>query len=558
MSERRLWIKVGALFAVLYVALLGVRPMITPDEPRYGAMAADMLASGEWLKLRMAGFTYYEKPPLGTWLIALSEAAFGHGAFAVRLPGALGSLASALAAGMVARRLLRRPEAAPLAALVQLTTVFPMVIGTFAVLDPIFTAFTSLTLAWFLVGAQSAGRPRTAWLLASGAAAGLAFLTKGLLGLAIPAVAAGAWLAWERRWRDLLALPWLPMLGAAVVAGPLALLLHRSEPRFWNYFVVVEHLRRFARPDENQHAEPWWLLSAVLAGGSLFWLVVWPRAAGALRGDAALRSVRRFCVAWVAGPLVLMSLSAGKLPTYVLPLFPPLSALVACGLLRWREGVASTRDAGTTVVVALTGTLAAAAFVLALVGGGPFGLATPWSSGEALRWCVLGLALLSWAMLELRSHRAPGSAAWLARCAWIPVPTLLCVHILLPDAALSAPKAPWPLLARHDGPLRAAPTLVLTNSVAHAVNWSTGRTDMVIAGSPSEFDNELGIPEEQDRLVRYDRLDAALSAWLERGPVTMIVDAGAAAQVAEAHPTWVRLRETVGDLGVLVLERPAP
>ncbi|MFM7808206.1 MAG: phospholipid carrier-dependent glycosyltransferase, partial [Planctomycetota bacterium] len=264
MSERRLWIQVGALFAVLYIALLGVRPMVTPDEPRYGAMAADMLASGEWLKLRMAGFTYYEKPPLGVWLIAASEAAFGHHAFAVRLPGALASLVSALAAGMVARRLSDRAEAAPLAALVQLTTIFPMVLGTFAVLDPIFTAFTSLTLAWFLLGAQASGRRRTGWLLASGVAAGLAFLAKGLLGFAIPAVAAGAWLAWERRWRELFTLPWLPMLGAAMVAGPLAWLLHRSEPGFWNYFVVVEHLRRFAEPDGNQHAEPWWLLPLVL------------------------------------------------------------------------------------------------------------------------------------------------------------------------------------------------------------------------------------------------------------------------------------------------------
>ena len=162
MTARRLWIQVALLFAVLYVALLGVRPLITPDEPRYGAMAADMLASGQWLKLRMAGFTYYEKPPMGVWLIAASEAVFGHNAFAVRLPGALASLVSALCAGMVARRVSGRAEAAPLAALVQLTTVFPMVIGTFAVLDPIFTAFTSLTLAWFLVGAQSSGRTRTA------------------------------------------------------------------------------------------------------------------------------------------------------------------------------------------------------------------------------------------------------------------------------------------------------------------------------------------------------------------------------------------------------------
>ncbi len=557
MTARRLWIQVALLFAVLYLALLGVRPLITPDEPRYAAMGADMLAGGDWFKLRMAGFTYYEKPPLGVWLIAASEAVFGHTAFAVRLPGALASLVSALAAGMVARRVTGREQAAPLAALVQLTTVFPMVIGTFAVLDPVFTAFTSLTLAWFLAGAQSKGRARVGWLLASGAAAGMAFLTKGLLAFAIPALAAGGWLAWERRWRELFTLPWLPMAGAAVAAGPLAWLIHRSEPGFWNSFVMVEHFRRFAKPDANQHAEPWWLLGLVLVGGSLFWMVVWPRALGALKGRAEAQSGLRFCVAWVVLPLALLSMSAGKLPTYVLPLFPPISALVAAGLLRWRESVERSRDAGTTVVIALTGLLAAAAFVLALTGGRLFGLPTLWSTGEGMRWTVIGLAFLAWALLEARSHRAGEAAQWLARAAWVPVPALLCVHVLLPDAVLSAPKNPWALLARHDQALRSADTLVLVNSVAHAVNWTTGRTDMVILGDASEFDNELDLPQDRSRLVPYGQLDAAAARWITHGSVTLLIDAGTAERLAKAHPALVRRRETDRDLGLLVLA-PAP
>ncbi|NBV65238.1 MAG: 4-amino-4-deoxy-L-arabinose transferase, partial [Planctomycetes bacterium] len=54
------------IFALTSVVGLGARPLAVPDEARYGAMGADMLTSGDWLKLRMAGFTYYEKPPLGT------------------------------------------------------------------------------------------------------------------------------------------------------------------------------------------------------------------------------------------------------------------------------------------------------------------------------------------------------------------------------------------------------------------------------------------------------------------------------------------------------------
>ncbi|MFZ4723093.1 MAG: phospholipid carrier-dependent glycosyltransferase [Phycisphaerales bacterium] len=553
MSPGRLWIQVGLIFAVLYLALLWARPMITPDEARYGAMGADMLASGEWLKLRMCGFVYYEKPPLGTWLIAASIGAFGHNAFAVRLPCVLASLVSAVAAGMVARRISGRREAAPLAAMVQLSSIFPMVIGTVAVLDPIFTAFTSLTLAWFLEGATARAAARWRWLLAAGAAAGLAFMTKGLLAFAIPALAAGGWVLWDRRWRELPALALLPMVGAALVAGPLAWLLHRSEPDFWRYFVEVEHFRRFASPDDNQHGEPWWLLSLVLVGGGLFWSVVWTRAWGALRGDAGMRSGVRFCVAWVALPLALLSLSKGKLPTYVLPLFPPVSAMVALGLLRWREQRAMSRDAGTAVALTIVRLLAITCLTLAVVGGDRFGIPRLWIGAEWARWLLLATVFLAWSLLESRAHRAHDASAWLARMAWVPVPGLLCVHLLFPTALLSATKTPWGLLERHASHIRDASRVIVSNSMGHPVNWASGRTDLVIVGDPSEFDNELGIKAERTRFITHAELQVQVQSWLASGPVVITTGTGTIDALAKALPDRVLARETDRDVAILVL-----
>lgn len=553
MNSRSLWPQVGAVFAALYVALLWARPMITPDEARYGAMGADMLASGEWLKLRLCGFVYYEKPPLGTWLIAASIGLFGHNPFAVRLPCALASAASALAAGWIARRISGRREAAPLAALVQLTTVFPMVIGTVAVLDPIFTAFTSLTLACFLQGAAGQTHARRRWLLAAGAAAGLAFMTKGLLAFAIPALAAGGWIAWEGRWRQLPALTALPIVGAAIVAGPLAWLVHRSEPSFWRYFIEVEHFRRFAAPDDNQHSEPWWLMSLVLVAGGLFWTVLWPRTWGALRGATDMRSGIRFCLAWIALPLALLSLSSGKLPTYVLPLLPPASALVAVGLLRWREGRASSRDAGTTVALVIVRVLALACVALAVLGGARFGLPRLWSGAEWSRWLLLAVMFLTWSLLEARAHHASTAPSWLARMAWVPVPALMCVHLLFPTALISATKAPWDALQRHDAALREATRVIVTNTTGHPINWTTGRTDLILVGDPNEFDNELGIETEKARFVSYEALQPSVRAWLASGSVVIAAGPGTVDAIAKAMPEHVRTREIDRELAILVL-----
>ena len=65
MPNGRRWFTAVLLFIAVSVAGLGIRPLIVPDEPRYGIIPAEMVESGNWLALRMNGFVYYEKPPLG-------------------------------------------------------------------------------------------------------------------------------------------------------------------------------------------------------------------------------------------------------------------------------------------------------------------------------------------------------------------------------------------------------------------------------------------------------------------------------------------------------------
>ena len=82
-------------YVLIYLLPLGVRPMATPDESRYGEVPREMLQSGDWAVPHLIGLRYFEKPPLGYWLNAISIKIFGENNFAVRLP-------SALAAGLSA------------------------------------------------------------------------------------------------------------------------------------------------------------------------------------------------------------------------------------------------------------------------------------------------------------------------------------------------------------------------------------------------------------------------------------------------------------------------
>ena len=61
---------------------------VTIMEARNFITAREMLTDGNWLLTTMNGEPRYQKPPLPTWLAAISASAFGvKSLYAMRLPG---------------------------------------------------------------------------------------------------------------------------------------------------------------------------------------------------------------------------------------------------------------------------------------------------------------------------------------------------------------------------------------------------------------------------------------------------------------------------------------
>ena len=56
---RRGAIALLALFALVYLLPLGVRPLSSPDEVRYGEIAREMIASGDWVSPHFNGVRYF-------------------------------------------------------------------------------------------------------------------------------------------------------------------------------------------------------------------------------------------------------------------------------------------------------------------------------------------------------------------------------------------------------------------------------------------------------------------------------------------------------------------
>lgn len=549
------------LFVLTSVAGLAQRPLAVPDEARYGAIASEMLHGGDWIRLKLGGFHWLEKPPMALWMIAVSEWLLGENAFAIRLPSAMCSLLAAACVGWAAARVTRRPGAGPVAFAVQATMIGPVIFGTVAITDPHFTGFLTLCMTAFLGACTSQGRHRAGWLVLTGLAAGLAFLCKGFLAFALPGAAATIFLIWQRRFRDLLTMPWIPLVCASAVVLPWAAAIHRREPQFWDFFVNVVHLRRAMKPDGIQHPEPWWLYVALLPALGLFWALLWPKALPHLGRERAWRSGVQFALAWLLGPLLVLSASGGKLPTYMLPMFPPLALLVALGLLQAHDAGALAPgrvERGANWMLRAASTLAMA---LALFGQSWLGVPPLWFDHHPARWIAISVGLAVWARLDTWSWSATSSTTWMLRTAAAPALTLALVPWLLPDAFLSVSRHPWPLLQSHRGDLQSSTTVISASPFAHAIIWMTDRRDLLITGWWGEFDNELDIDGDRARLVPSDRLGTTIQTQLAAGPhasVTLVMGPGDADTLLnEARnlpaPT---LREDRGDVAVLVWRAP--
>src|SRR5271154_2476862 len=97
MPWRRDVVLLGLLFGVLLLWRLGSAPLLNPDEGRYAEVPREMVASGDWVTPRLDGVPYFEKPPLGYWVIAACEDFLGSSEWSVRVCPAVFALGGILA-----------------------------------------------------------------------------------------------------------------------------------------------------------------------------------------------------------------------------------------------------------------------------------------------------------------------------------------------------------------------------------------------------------------------------------------------------------------------------
>ncbi|KWF36966.1 glycosyltransferase family 39 protein [Burkholderia pseudomultivorans] len=323
-------------FAVIWFAPLGLRHLIPSDEGRYAEMAREMFVTGDWITPRYNGYKYFEKPPLQTWLNALTFAWFGVGEWQARLYTALASFAGVLLVGFTGARLFN-PLSGFLAAIVLACSPYWNLMGHFNALDMGLAFWMALSLCALLLAQRPGLRPAAmrGWMWTCWAAMAFAVLSKGLVGLILPGAVlvlytliARDWALWKR----------LYLVSGLVIffaiATPWFVLVQQRNPEFFNFFFIVQQFRRYLTPEQNRPG-PFYYFVPVLLVGFLPWLsVAWQSIRHALRMPRQPNGFSPMLVLliWSAFIFLFFSASHSKLISYVLPVAPALALMIGAYL----------------------------------------------------------------------------------------------------------------------------------------------------------------------------------------------------------------------------------
>ena len=341
-------------FAAVLLYVLGARTLVPPDEGRYAEMAREMFASGDWITTRLNGIKYFEKPPLQTWMNALSFTLFGLGDWQARLWTGLCGLLGVVLTGVAGTRVFGA-RIGFYAALVLGSSFYWVACSQIDSLDMGLSGMMTVALCALLIAQRddAGASERRNWMLVCWAGMALSVLSKGLIGLVLPGGVLVFYTIFSRDWAIWKRLHIVKgLILFFLIATPWFVLVGLKNPEQPHFFFVHEHFDRFLKKEHHREAA-WYIFFVLLAAGSVPWVGVLVQSlVGAARrnGETTRFRPRLMLLVWVAFITLFFTKSNSKLPGYILPVFPAVALLVAVYL------DAGTRR-GRMVTAALTALL---------------------------------------------------------------------------------------------------------------------------------------------------------------------------------------------------------
>ena len=323
-----------AVFGLLIIRgfLNAVIPLMDKTEARYAEIARIMTETNNWITPQIDyGIPFWAKPPLSTWLSAMSFDAFGVNEFTARLPYFLLAITLVFLVGKYAKRehlsfflpgfiLLTLPEFFIHAGVVSTDTALA------------FTVVLVMLSFWETLQDNS----RFYWKYLIFVGFGLGLLAKGPIIFILTLPPLVFWCIYFKNYISISKrIPWV--LGGIItmaIALPWYILAEQKTPGFIDYFIVGEHFKRFF--DSNWTGDKYgfpksqplgmiWIFLLLLA---LPWIQVlllklWQNRINLLKNKWVV-----FLLLWLLWTPVFFTVSKSLIHPYIMPIMVPLALLI--------------------------------------------------------------------------------------------------------------------------------------------------------------------------------------------------------------------------------------
>jgi len=338
----RPWVDIlilAVLFAIPFFNSLGKFPLLDPDEGRYAEVPREMRESGDLITPHLDYVKFLLKPPLFYWMNVLSYSIFGENEFAARFPATLCGLLLILLTYHLGSVLLGR-RAGLLAALILGASCGYFVCSRLCIIDIPLSLFMVAALGFFLAGSREEQRYRGAYFYLLYVCMALSVLAKGLIGVILPGMIIFFFMLVARRWkllREMRVLTGIPIF--LLICVPWFVLVSQRNPEFLQFFFIREHVSRFLTTIHGR-SEPFGFFFPMFFLMMFPWSCFLPAIAAKLwrMRKSAIGDALLFLSLWAAVIFIFFSFSESTLPTYIIPIFPPVALLTAVAFSAMMDG----------------------------------------------------------------------------------------------------------------------------------------------------------------------------------------------------------------------------
>ena len=320
------------ILSIFFGILNGVRPLSVPDEARYSEIPREMVMTGDYVTPRLNTIKYFEKPALFYWAQAGAIHLFGLSEWVVRLPTLLLGVLGCLVTYATTRMLFDR-RSGWFASLLLSTSILYFAMAHTITLDMAISVFMTLCLSAFIVAIDMpTGSTRKILLGSVYVFAAFAMLTKGLVGILLPATIVGSWMLLCHQWRLLLKMQLISGIFIfLIIALPWHILVQQANPEFFHFYFIEQQFLRYLTLYASRY-QPNWFFIPILLLGFFPWIVFlfqairyhWPSS----WKERITHKKPIFLMLWASIIFIFFSFSKSKLIPYILPVFPPLAMLV--------------------------------------------------------------------------------------------------------------------------------------------------------------------------------------------------------------------------------------